>query len=75
MFFFSKTKQRTLQELDQIFSVPLGKFAKYQVTESLPWFVKRYVFFQKGTTLRPLYKIDELDVLDSSGLITDLPRK
>jgi sugar porter (SP) family MFS transporter len=74
--FVPETKQRTLEELDQIFSVPVGVFAKYQVTESLPWFFKRYVFFQKGATLRPLYKIgDELDVLDSSGRITDLPHK
>ena len=74
--FFSETKQRTLEELDQIFSVPVGVFAKYQLTEWLPWFFKRYLLFQKGATLRPLYKVgDELDVLDSSGHITDLPHQ
>ena len=58
----SETKQRTLEELDQIFSVPVDVFARYQLTEWLPWFFKRYVLFQKGTALRPLYKIgDELE--------------
>lgn len=53
-----ETKQKTLEELDQVFSVPSGVFLKYQATEALPYFFKRYVFFQKTATLRPLYQQD-----------------
>lgn len=55
----SETKQRTLEELDQVFSVPVGVFAKYQVTKSLPYFFKRWVLFQRNATLEPLYKVDQ----------------
>jgi len=58
-FFVPETKQRTLEELDQVFSVPVGVFAKYQVTKSLPYFIKRWVFFQRSATLEPLYKVDQ----------------
>jgi sugar porter (SP) family MFS transporter len=57
-FFVPETKQRTLEELDQVFSVPVGVFAKYQFTKSLPYFFKRWVFFQRDATLEPLYKVD-----------------
>ena len=53
---FTETKQKTLEELDYVFAVPTSKFAKYQLTEAAPWWVKRYVLFQKSATLRPLYK-------------------
>lgn len=54
--------------------MPVDVFAKYQLTEALPWWFKRYVFFQKGAKLRPLYQLgDELDTLDNAGHITDLP--
>jgi hypothetical protein len=54
----SETKQRTLEELDQVFSVPVRVFAKYQVTKSLPYFVKRWIFFQREARLEPLYRVD-----------------
>jgi len=52
-----ETKQRTLEELDQIFSVPVGVFAKYQLTKALPYFIKRWIFFRRSARLEPLYKI------------------
>lgn len=31
----------------EVFSVPTKKFIHYELTVWLPWFVKRYIFFQK----------------------------
>ncbi|KAH7032722.1 uncharacterized protein B0I36DRAFT_99995 [Microdochium trichocladiopsis] len=70
-FFVPETKQRTLEELDYIFAVPNRKFAQYQTSVALPWWfahslpytIKRYVFFQKNakkTPLTPLYHKEEV---------------
>ncbi|KAH6656454.1 hypothetical protein BKA67DRAFT_654791 [Truncatella angustata] len=56
-----ETKQRTLEELDYVFGLPTAKFVRYQVREALPWWFKRWVLFQKGATLRPLYQFDSDD--------------
>ncbi|WWC60987.1 uncharacterized protein I303_103564 [Kwoniella dejecticola CBS 10117] len=45
--FIRETKQLTLEELDQVFSVPTSEYIKYEATVSAPWFWKRYLFFQK----------------------------
>lgn len=57
-FFVPETKQRTLEELDYVFAVPLRKFMGYQTHTWLPWFIKRYVFWNKGAQLKPLYHFD-----------------
>ncbi|KAL2176495.1 uncharacterized protein P884DRAFT_29905 [Thermothelomyces heterothallicus CBS 202.75] len=57
-FFVPETKQRTLEELDYVFAVPTRKFGKYQLTEALPWFIKRWVFWQRKAELKPLYTFD-----------------
>jgi hypothetical protein len=62
-FLVPETKQRTLEELDYIFAVPSGKFASYQVTQALPWWFKRYVFFQKNATCAPLYRTDDFEAV------------
>ncbi|KAG6357069.1 hypothetical protein INS49_014946 [Diaporthe citri] len=54
-FWVPETKQKTLEELDYVFAVPTSKFAQYQLTQAAPWWVKRYVLFQKSATLKPLY--------------------
>lgn len=54
-----ETKQRTLEELDYIFAVPTRVHMKYQVTQALPYWVKRYIFRQ-NVELEPLYKFDHL---------------
>jgi hypothetical protein len=54
----SETKQLTLEELDQVFGVPVRIFAKYQLTQTLPYFIKRWIFFQRNATLKPLYTIE-----------------
>ena len=53
-----ETKQRTLEELDYIFGVPTTLFMKYQLTKALPWWLKRWLLFQKNATLEPLYRFD-----------------
>lgn len=54
----TETKQKTLEELDYVFAVPTRTFAKYQLTEVLPWWFKRHILFQRNATLRPLYEED-----------------
>ena len=58
-FWVPETKQRTLEELDYVFAVPTKRFGAYQLTEALPWFVKRWVFWQRKAELRPLYQFDQ----------------
>ncbi|EOD43104.1 putative sugar transporter protein [Neofusicoccum parvum UCRNP2] len=54
-----ETKQRTLEELDYVFAVPTRKHMSYQMTKALPYFIKRWVFFNKNARLEPLYQFDE----------------
>jgi hypothetical protein len=61
----SETKRLTLEELDQVFSVPTYVFAKYQLTKVLPYFIKRWIFFHRKIHLEPLYKI-EIEKKESS---------
>jgi hypothetical protein len=58
-FWVPETKERTLEELDYIFAVPVSRFAGYQLKTALPWWFKRYVFFNKNATRKPLYKFAE----------------
>ncbi|KAL8289990.1 hypothetical protein RQP46_002929 [Phenoliferia psychrophenolica] len=59
--FLPETKQRTLEELDQVFSVPTSRFMSYQVKETLPYWIKRYVFFKKEAVLEPLFIVEGVD--------------
>ena len=56
-----ETKRLTLEELDQVFSVPTGVYAGHQVKKSAPWFFKRYILFKKNAKLEPLF-IEDRDV-------------
>ncbi|KAL2213942.1 hypothetical protein CC79DRAFT_1339158 [Sarocladium strictum] len=57
-FCLPETKQRTLEELDYIFGVPTRRHVAYHLRTYLPWFVKRYVLWQKNAKLEPLYKLE-----------------
>ena len=57
--FVPETKQRTLEELDYVFAVPTRTFMKYQLTKTLPFWIKRYVMFNKNAHLEPLFQFDE----------------
>jgi len=48
-----ETKQYTLEELDQVFSISRGTFVKHQTTLWLPYMFKRYVLFQKNAPVPP----------------------
>ncbi|PFH63258.1 hypothetical protein XA68_15892 [Ophiocordyceps unilateralis] len=53
-----ETMQRTLEELDDVFAVPVRKFAAYQIKETVPWTFKRYVLMQRNATKPPLYQFE-----------------
>lgn len=57
-FFVPETKERTLEELDYIFAVPVRTFGRYQLGTALPWWFKRWVLFQRNATKKPLYHFD-----------------
>jgi MFS family permease len=38
-----ETKQRSLEELDLVFAVPVVKFMEYQIKNVVPWAVKRFL--------------------------------
>ena len=53
-FVVPETKQRTLEELDFVFGVPTTKHAAYQLRVWLPWWIRRYIFWQRRAVLEPL---------------------
>lgn len=65
--FLPETKQRTLEELDYVFGVPTRTHAGYQLFKVLPWWIRRYVFFRKGTPCPELYKFDDENWTGSDG--------
>ncbi|KAI3547475.1 hypothetical protein CABS01_11143 [Colletotrichum abscissum] len=59
LFWVPETKQRTLEELDWVFALPTARFAHYQVTKAIPYFFKRWVFFDRNAKLEPLYTFQQ----------------
>ncbi|KAI0037114.1 hypothetical protein K488DRAFT_81345 [Vararia minispora EC-137] len=55
LLFVPETKALTLEELDEVFSVPSEQHAWYQL-KALPHNIKKYVFRMKTEPLPPLYK-------------------
>ncbi|TKA80047.1 hypothetical protein B0A55_01757 [Friedmanniomyces simplex] len=45
--FVRETKQLTLEEIDQVFSVPTKEFLAYETGTWLPYFIKRHIFRRK----------------------------
>jgi hypothetical protein len=64
--FVPETKQRTLEELDYIFAVPTRTHVHYQLTKSLPYFIRRWVFMDRQAKLEPLYHFDRTLAEDTS---------
>lgn len=58
ILFLPETKQRTLEELDQVFSIPTQEFIHYNLTKEVPYFFKRYFLFNRSARLEPLYVIE-----------------
>jgi len=59
--FLPETKQRSLEELDYVFAVPVRKHAKYQLTQVLPWFFRRYILWRKDAVCAELYRQEAKD--------------
>lgn len=57
LFFVPETKEKTLEELDSVFNVPLRKHAKYGA-ESFVWFLRRYILFNRSA-VKPKIPHDE----------------
>ncbi|KAE8145681.1 hypothetical protein BDV25DRAFT_170413 [Aspergillus avenaceus] len=54
--FVPETKQRSLEELDRVFSVSTRTHARYQLTEALPWWIRRYILRRQNAVCRDLYE-------------------
>ncbi|KAH9032648.1 MFS sugar transporter [Lactarius hengduanensis] len=57
LLFVPETKALSLEELDQVFSVPTQTHAAYQI-KALPHNIKKYIFRMKVDHLPPLYEHD-----------------
>lgn len=56
LLFMPETKELTLEELDQVFSVPTWKHSAYQIRNAR-WHVKKYVFLQRNQEpMEPFYR-------------------
>ena len=62
-----ETMQRSLEELDYVFAVPTRTHAKYQLTQVLPWWIKRYVFMRKDAVCPELYRVAQDPIPSRSG--------
>ncbi|KAJ5317949.1 hypothetical protein N7508_002457 [Penicillium antarcticum] len=60
--FMPETMQRSLEELDFVFGVPTRTHAKYQLTQVLPWWIKRYVSMRKDAVCPELYRIAQVPI-------------
>lgn len=59
--FMPETKQGSLEELDYVFAVPTRVHARYQLTQALPWWFKRYIFRNKSAPAPDLYHFDSAE--------------
>ncbi|RFU78197.1 sugar transporter [Trichoderma arundinaceum] len=66
--FVPETKQKTLEELDYVFSVSDRRHAQYQLTEVLPWWINRYVFFRKNGPCPELYHDENREQADAGSV-------
>jgi hypothetical protein len=71
LFFMPETKGRTLEELDQVFSVPTRKHAAWALKQLGYWFTK--LILRRHAELEPLYKEGGED--DDIGCDADVHEK
>lgn len=57
-FLLPETKNLTLEELDNIFSVRNRDHAKYYL-DAFPYYIKKYLLFQDVAPMTPLYHFDQ----------------
>ncbi|KAK8131603.1 metabolite transport protein YfiG [Apiospora sp. TS-2023a] len=53
--FVPETRQKGLDELDDVFSIRTRTFARYQVVEYSPWWARRYILRQDIEEPKPLH--------------------
>ena len=58
--FMPETKGKTLEELDQVFSVPTRFHARWGLRQ-IPYVIRRYLFRQKGLKPEVLYEMEDYD--------------
>lgn len=66
-------QQRTLEELDYVFAVPMRTHMKFMVSQYAPWWFKHYIFRRKIPTPQ-LYKFDYHDYDDRETLTSSVDR-
>ncbi|KAL2404793.1 Glucose transporter GlcP [Exophiala dermatitidis] len=64
--FVPETRLKTLEELDEVFSIPTQAFIRYQVGECLPWLIRRHILREKNADLPPLVVGEEYQVLGTT---------
>ncbi|KAG1890453.1 uncharacterized protein F5891DRAFT_1198206 [Suillus fuscotomentosus] len=65
LLFVRETKGKTLEELDQVFAVPLGAHAAYGLRQ-IPYGIKKFVLFQNPTP-EQLYEFESESEVSSTG--------
>lgn len=66
-----ETKQRSLEQLDEIFSVPMRTHMKFQLTEILPWWFKKWILQNRGVATPQLYSFLDDGVAPTHDLKSD----
>ncbi|KAL4787189.1 hypothetical protein BJX76DRAFT_319108 [Aspergillus varians] len=69
--FVRETKQLTLEELDQVFSVPTRDFIRHESTVWLPYFIKRHILRQKIPKPPAIIATSEKNTHSGLGKVVD----
>ncbi|KAG2738141.1 hypothetical protein P692DRAFT_20841329 [Suillus brevipes Sb2] len=65
LLFVRETKGKTLEELDQVFAIPLGTHAAYGLRQ-IPYGIKKFVLFQNPVP-EQLYQLESESEVSSTG--------
>lgn len=65
LFFVPETKEKTLEELDSVFGVPLRSHMRYGAAQ-IPYFFKRFVFMQKDAVKPRVPSMDDVEYDDAT---------
>ncbi|KAK2024728.1 hypothetical protein LX32DRAFT_731272 [Colletotrichum zoysiae] len=65
--FLPETKQRSLEELDEVFSVPTRRHASFQLKEVLPWWFNRYILRRQNEHTPQLYNFEMVENLETGS--------
>lgn len=54
-----ETKQRSLEQLDYVFGISTRRHMNYQLTQSLPWWFKKFILRRKNVECEELYHFED----------------